>query len=83
MTTDTRELSATGALTEEWLQLFLNIFDNASMREQLKHTLEDVLQGNTGLREPLNIAPQYVQWVKRNKRRTGKELRLNTQVAGF
>ena len=48
------------------------------MREQLKHTLEDVLQGNTGLEEPLNAAPQYVQRVKWNKRRMGKEFYLNT-----
>ena len=64
MKKDTGEQSATGALIEEWLHLFLNIVDNASMQEQLKHTLENVLQGNTGPRESLNTAPQYVQRVK-------------------
>ena len=73
MMNDTREQSAIGALIEEWLQLFLKIVDNASMQEQLKNTLEDVLQGNTGTREPLNTTPQYVQWVKKNKQRMGKE----------
>ena len=39
MTTNSKEQSATGALIEEWLQLFLKIVDNASMWEQLNHTL--------------------------------------------
>ena len=57
---DTREQSATGALIEEWLNLFLKIVHNTSMREQLKHTLEEVLQGNAVARESLETAPQYV-----------------------
>ena len=77
-TTGFREQNATGTLIEEWLQLFLKIVYNASMRDQLKRTLEDALQGNMGAREPVDTTPQYVQRVKRNKRHMGKKFRLNT-----
>ena len=76
--TGSKEQSAMRTLIEEWLQLFLKIVDNASMQEQLKRTLEDILQGNIGLGEPLNPVAQYLQQVKRNKRRMRKEFRLNT-----
>ena len=61
MKTNIGEQSAMGALIEEWLHLFLKIVDNASMQKKLKHTLEDVLQGNKGMRKSSNTAPQYVQ----------------------
>ena len=61
MKKDIEEQSTTGALTKEWFHLFLKIVDNAPMREQLKHTLEEVLQGNAGVRESPETTPQYVQ----------------------
>lgn len=45
--------------------------------------MDGALQGRTKLRDPADVGPQYVQRVKRNKQRTGKEFQLNTQVAGF
>ena len=56
-----------GMVVEDWLRLFLKIVDNVALRQQLKHALEGALQGRTGLRDPANAAPQYVQHVKRNK----------------
>ena len=53
------------------------------MQEQLKHTLEEYLQGNAGAMESPKTSPQYVQRVRQNKRRMGKEFWLNTQVARF
>ena len=54
---DTKDQSTTGALIEEWLHMFLKIVDNASMREQLKHTLGEVLQGNAGERSSPKKSP--------------------------
>ena len=40
---DTGDRSTSVTLIKDWLHLFLRIVDNASMREQLKQTLEGVL----------------------------------------
>ena len=49
-----------GTVVEDWLRLFLRIVDNTALRQQLKNALEGALQGRTGLRDPVNVAPQYV-----------------------
>ena len=75
--------NAADAVVKDWLRLFLRIVDNVVLRQQLKHALDGALQGRTEPRDPVDARPQYVQRVKQNKQRTGKEFRLNTQVAGF
>ena len=75
--------NAADAVVADWLRLFLRIVDDAVLRQQLRQVLDRALQDQAEPRNLVDTTPQYVQRVKRNKQRTGKEFRLNTQIAGF
>ena len=79
----TGDQNAADAVVADWLRLFLRIVDDAVPRQQLRQVLDGALQGRAEPRNLVDTTPQYVQRVKRNKQRTGKEFRLNTQIAGF
>ena len=70
-------------MIEEFFRIFFKIVTNAPMLEQLKQNLELVVQENTEPNELNDSNQKYIWRIKRNKRRTRKELHVNTQIAGF
>lgn len=80
---DNENHTSTSTTIEEWFCLFLKIFNNAPMLEQLKKNLERVVQEAIGLGESNGKTQKYIRRVKINKRRTGKVFRVNNQVVGF